>query len=400
MGTLRLAANALATRNDEAAMKQIIAAARDDYADDDDIARLAEVLAYSGCRLPSVDRQADVASTGGPGSLSTLLSPLALRHLGLRVPKLGVPGRPAGGIDVLGSLPGYRVRLTSAEAQEGLRRSGYVHMLVDDKWAPLDASLFRYRQQVGAQRLVPLVIASLLSKKLAVGLTRVALDARVAPHGNFGASLDEARRAGTQFVRVAALLGITAVCILSDSRRPMQPYIGRGEALVALARIFDGAPGDYLSKHAQDCLTLARSVVEDEGSVLRLTELRQHFTANLAEQGSSDEVFRLRVAQVQAAPRRVIRARRVGWFEVDLEMLRACLVSRQRIGASEGTAFADPVGVTLMTIPGERAQPGQQLAAVRGDPADTDLFTAVTSSMRLLDAPADPSPTWASETLR
>ena len=63
-------------------------------------ADLATILAASGERL-SVDGAvvADVASTGGPASLSTLLTPLFLRAAGAIVPKLGVPGRPAGSID-------------------------------------------------------------------------------------------------------------------------------------------------------------------------------------------------------------------------------------------------------------------------------------------------------------
>ncbi len=63
------------------------------------------------------DLVADVASTGGPSSLSTLLSPLFLRAGGAVVPKLGVPGRPAGGIDCLAQIPGYRTELSAQEVE-------------------------------------------------------------------------------------------------------------------------------------------------------------------------------------------------------------------------------------------------------------------------------------------
>ena len=165
---------------------EVIASARRGDLDDAGIAALARSLAASGETLESnTDRTADVASTGGPSSLSTLLCPLFLRAFGWIVPKLGVPGRPAGGLDVLSRIPGYRVDLSAAEVACVLRDCGYAHFVAGERIAPLDARLFTLRQQTGAQTIPALVIASLLSKKIAVGVRTVGLDVRVAMHGNF-----------------------------------------------------------------------------------------------------------------------------------------------------------------------------------------------------------------------
>lgn len=68
----------------------------------EEVASLAVKMANSGALLPaSPSATADVASTGGPSSLSTLICPLFLNLKGFTIPKLSVPGRPAGGIDVL-----------------------------------------------------------------------------------------------------------------------------------------------------------------------------------------------------------------------------------------------------------------------------------------------------------
>src|SRR5271170_4830986 len=89
-------------------MDEAIAVARSGAMHDEHIAQLAMVLAESGhvVRPQGGVTHADVASTGGPSSLSTLLCPLFLRSFGSTVPKLGVSGRPAGAVDVLAQIPG------------------------------------------------------------------------------------------------------------------------------------------------------------------------------------------------------------------------------------------------------------------------------------------------------
>ena len=85
------------------AMQVLIDRMRTSLVTDDDIAYLATTLGGSGSVLSIPDGRfaADLASTGGPTSLSTLIGPLYLRAMGCCVPKLGVPGRPAGGVDAV-----------------------------------------------------------------------------------------------------------------------------------------------------------------------------------------------------------------------------------------------------------------------------------------------------------
>ena len=181
------------------------------------------------------------------------------------VPKLGVPGRPAGGIDCLAQIGGYATAFDAEQLRGVLTRAGYAHFLADGRFAPLDARVFKLRQQHGSQEVPTLVAASLLSKKLAVGVQRAGLDVRVSPYGNFGSSWNEARTNARLFIRAAAQHSVQAYPVLTDGRQPYQPCIGRSEALLALASVFDGSASGWLAEHVEQCRALALAVAPEDG---------------------------------------------------------------------------------------------------------------------------------------
>jgi thymidine phosphorylase len=344
----------------------IIGAATQDEFDDSDIADLAQILAGSGQGLHRPGASFDLASTGGPGSLSTLIGPLCLRAVGCEVRSLGVPGRPAGGVDVLAQLSDYRLDLSPAEADGVLSRAGYVHLLANSTWTPMDGSLFERRQACGAQACPPLVISSLLSKKLALGVTVVGLDVRVGPHGNFGADVAEVTANTDRFVHVANLLGIDARVYISESALPEQPYIGRGEALLALHEILYGRPGAWLGSHLERIWSITQQLAgaPDEWQP-PIQLLRQAWEANLMAQSSGPTSFERSLAEIRSQPTATVSAPGSGRLQVDLGALRATIVAEQRRSASEGAPFADPIGVTLLCRPGSPVERGVHVAVVR-----------------------------------
>src|SRR5690606_14039939 len=127
------------------------------------IAELTKVLATSGETLKfSSYNTADIPSTGGPSSLSTIISPLILKEY-FAVPKLGIVGRPAGGIDVLAQIEGYNLKLSKKGIYEIIDKTQYCHFISNNQFAPLDSELFKYRSENGFKNVSGLVIASLLS---------------------------------------------------------------------------------------------------------------------------------------------------------------------------------------------------------------------------------------------
>jgi len=335
-------------------------------------AELAISLADSGRKLPRRSAlAADVASTGGPSSLSTLLCPLFLRAAGLEVPKLGVPGRPAGGIDCLAQIAGYKSGLTDQELGAVLRAAGYAHFLAAGRYAPLDARVFKLRQLHGFQEVPTLVAASLLSKKLAVGVATAGLDVRVAAHGNFGKSTEEAQANAEMYVEASNMLGLAGKPVLTDGSVPYQPYIGRSEALAALGDVFSGNAGSWLHEHVELCrrLAIAATPVELSAAVETATpaSLYRVFRQNIIAQGADEGAFCDVVRKVRQAVRYDVVAEQDGSVSISLDGVRQALTRAQAYAGAASHEFPDPAGITLRVRPGDTVTKGTVLASVRVD---------------------------------
>jgi pyrimidine-nucleoside phosphorylase len=380
----------LSTSADESELSDIVSHAVNHELTDHDIAHLADKLANSGTRFKNLPNNGlDIASTGGPSSLSTLLTPLFLRLMNRVVPKLGIPGRPAGGVDVLATIANYRVHLQPSEVVGCLKKCGYVHFVVDKDYAPLDARFFAVRQRLGAEASVPLVIASLLAKKLVVGLKEVGLDIRVGPDNNFGISFCQAGLNARRFCSVARILGIKATCILTDGSRPYQPMIGRGESLVALNQLFEENAEPWLQKHMVQCWNMATELTGHSGETLPSgVEIRSIFASNLSAQGSSLDAFHNRISEIVGHPRFSLLAKSSGWVLVKLGIIRAILVEIQRKYPDHEGGFSDPIGVQLLVNTGGYVEEDEKVVIVRApEHLRENLESRLSSAMEIVSHP-------------
>jgi pyrimidine-nucleoside phosphorylase len=349
----------------------LIQTIRSEYRENSKIAAdLAKILAASGKKLkPQSDFVADVASTGGPGSLSTLACPLYLIAAGAVVPKLGVPGRPAGGIDCLAQIPGYRTTLSTQEVLKILDSGGYAHFLATGEMAPLDGRMFRLRQSMDAKNVPTLVTASLLSKKIAVGVHYVGLDVRVAPHGNFGADWSEAAKNSHLFIEAARLLGIEAVPVLTSNRDLNQPYLGRRESLLAMYDYFEGRKNCWLEEHLSACLTIALVCSPDryraKAAGADRTTLRGYFLRNLSDQGADPEKFERISVSTREAHKLELCAEHDGFCYFPIHTIRDAIIDCQKKQVSNDNPFPDPVGLIFQKRPGVWVEQGTVLATAR-----------------------------------
>lgn len=316
----------------------------------EEIAELAIGLANSGKTIDSNPSFTlyDIPSTGGPGSLSTLLSPLVLASFGRKNLKLGVPGRPAGAIDCLAQIKNYNIEPSFDVIGEWILSGNYVHIIANKNFTPLDIAFFEYRKKTNNLKIPALVIASILSKKLALGITHVGLDVRVSEFGNFGINWEEARINSRLFNNVASLLGINSRCFITNCSSPLQPYFGRGESLLALYKIFKGEECGYLKKHASQCYSMAISLAGHETyfTPILAKKLEDQFKFNLSLQGASFDSFIELVNNIESNHVYTFIANNTGFLKIDLNKIRTAITEIQQIRSSiNNERFPDPCGI-------------------------------------------------------
>jgi thymidine phosphorylase len=331
---------------------------------------LAQILANSGDVLSfNQGFTADVASTGGPTSLSTLLCPLFLRAVDSIVPKLAVSGRPAGGIDCLGQIKGYKVYLNKMEAISVLESCKYAHFLASTDFSPLDGRMFKLRKRFSALNVPTLVVASLLAKKISVGVRYIGLDVRVAPHGNFGNDWATAFNNSRLFINTANKLSINAVPVLTDARFPYQPYIGRAESLVALDDIFQSTPNNWLTEHLNICRSLSLACIPAQMRTylkdITGEDLFRFFKQNILAQGGTVDNFNTIVRLTRNQHFREIRAMNDGFVYYPIGKLRDVFVRWQNKYIDAVNEFPDPIGLILKQRPGTWIEQGEIIATLR-----------------------------------
>jgi thymidine phosphorylase len=200
-----------------------------------------EVLRWDGVGLhgPVLDKH----STGGVGDkVSLMLAPI-LAACGAVVPMISGRGlgHTGGTLDKLQSLPGYQIDPSRETLLAVLRDCGCAIVGAGANLAPADRRLYAVRDVTATVESVPLITASILSKKLAAGLQGLVLDVKWG-NGAFMAGADEAATLARNLVRVAAGLGLPATALVTD----MNQVLGHtsGNALEMQEAI------DFLTGHA------------------------------------------------------------------------------------------------------------------------------------------------------
>jgi thymidine phosphorylase len=169
----------------------------------------------------------DKHSTGGVGDkVSLILAPL-LAACGAVVPMVSGRGlgHTGGTLDKLEALPGLRVDATRARLHGVLRAAGCAIVGAGDALAPADRRLYAIRDVTATVESVPLITASILSKKLAAGLHGLVMDVK-AGNGAFCRRVDEARTLARSLVDVARGAGLPTLALITDMDRVLGTSAG------------------------------------------------------------------------------------------------------------------------------------------------------------------------------
>ena len=342
--------------------------------DDVETAALTDAMLRSGVRVdlsslpgPTVGKH----STGGVGDkVSIALAPLAAAA-GVIVPKMSGRGlgHTGGTLDKLESIPGYRTDLSVPEFLQVLRDVGTSIIGQTSALAPADKKLYALRDVTATVESIPLIAASIMSKKLAEGSSALVLDVKCG-HGAFMKTEDTARALARTLVAIGRRGGVRTVALISRMDAPLGRAIGNSLEIAECVEILRGKGPDDLQSLVRtlatrmvmlgtgnDATAAGQAVVQALESGAALARLKAMVTAQGGDAGVIDHPGRL----PQARQQRTIVASRDGAIAgLDAARLGQAAV---RLGAGReraGAPIDHAAGIVLDARPGDTVR--------RGDP--------------------------------
>jgi pyrimidine-nucleoside phosphorylase len=345
--------------------------------DDVETVALTEAMLHSGdvLRLPSVKRRkVDKHSTGGVGDkISICLAPL-VAAAGVAVPMISGRGlgHTGGTLDKLEAIPGYSVDLDSKQFERLVREVGVAMIGQTARLAPADKRIYALRDVTGTVECIPLIVASILSKKLAEGIDALVLDVKVG-RGAFMKDLASARELARALVRVGTRAGKKVVALLTDMDTPIGLTIGNAlETREAIEILMGQGPDDT----RELTLALGAEMLVMGGVAKKTGDARKKLEAAIAD-GSGLEVL-AKMAKAQGGdPRAIFDPSRLptakqrlpvpapkSGFVTDIDPLELGLTAVvMGAGRTRADQKVDPaVGIQLAVKKGHRVKQGEPLA--------------------------------------
>ena len=372
---------------------------------------LMQAMLHSGQVLDLSDipgRKVDKHSTGGVGDkVSLVLAPL-VAACGVPVPMISGRGlgHTGGTLDKLEAIPGFDVNLSLDRYRAVLRDVGTVMIGQTAEIAPADRTLYALRDVTGTVESIPLIAASILSKKLAEGIDALVLDVKVG-RGAFMTDEGQARRLAETLVGIATEAGTPTVALLTAMDVPLGRASGNGPETAEAIRILRGEmpDGGPCSDVVEVTLALAGEMLALGGKAATPEEGRDVAEAALRDGHALATFRRLVAAQggdvaVLDAPER-LSGPPVSTVLADASGVVTDVDARQvalaALGLGAGRArkedAVDPrAGVVLNKRPGETVEAGEPLATLyTSDPSRADA-AAVRAAFTLGDSAPAPRP--------
>jgi pyrimidine-nucleoside phosphorylase len=347
--------------------------------EEEEIGALTETMLHSGgvidpAAMPGV--KVDKHSTGGIGDkVSLVLAPL-LAACGVSVPMLSGRGLglTGGTLDKLESIPGFRTNLSETEFIQVVRACGCCMAGQTERIAPADRKLYALRDVTGTVPSIPLITASILSKKLAEGIDALVLDVKFG-RGAFMKTLEQARQLADRLVAVGRGLGKPVRALVTDMNTPLGRAAGNALEVIEAVECLDGrGPADLreltLALGAE--LLVMTGVAADRAAAVAVQQAQldsgealRRFRRMVELQGGNPEALADYTLLPAAPVRQPLSAPSAGWVaDVDAERIgRACLLLGA--GRTRADQAIDPaVGIADLAQPGDRVERGSILAVV------------------------------------
>lgn len=251
--------------------------------DNQEITDLTLSMARSGDQLdlsalPGV--KVDKHSTGGVADTTTLILVPLVSSCGIPVVKLSGRGLgfTGGTVDKLESIPGFQVQVPIERALELVRRNNAVIMSQSANLTPADKKLYALRDVTGTIDSIPLIAASIMSKKIAAGANAIVLDVKCGS-GSFMQDLDSARQLARTMVDIGHLANRRVTAVISSMDQPLGFNVGNTLEVIEAIEVLKGnVTGDLLDVSlllgSQMLVLAGRSDSLDEARTLLLANLK------------------------------------------------------------------------------------------------------------------------------
>ena len=250
-----------------------------------------EVLDFSDIDRPKADKH----STGGVGDKCSLIIAPVVAACGVAVPMISGRGlgHTGGTLDKLESIPGYNVNLSTREFRDIIGKCGFAMTGQTADIAPADKKLYALRDATATVPYIPLIVASIMSKKLAEGLDALVLDVKTGS-GAFMQNQADAVALAKAMVACGEKFGVRTQAVVSDMSQPLGKYVGNALEVYECIRILrneiepaERPTWELALDLSARMLVLTGVETDHESAKARCTEV--------LESGAALELFRLNV---------------------------------------------------------------------------------------------------------
>lgn len=372
--------------------------------DPDETAALTQTMMNSGrtYTLPADRPLVDKHSTGGVGDkVSLILAPLAA-VCGLSVPMVSGRGlgHTGGTLDKLESIPGFNIHLSPEQFERQVGELGVAMIGQSDDFVPADKKLYALRDVTATVESIPLICASILSKKAASGARGIVMDVKCGT-GAFMQTLNDARALAQGLVATGTALGLPVRAVLTDMNQPLGRCIGnaleveesvaclRGEGPADLHEITIELTAEMLVLGGAEAdLKSARATAEKK---IASGEAYERFVQMVERQGGDIAVVEDPARLPQAKHSSDYVAAQDGYFQV--QDCRAIGIAALTLGAGrrKTSDSIDPAtGIRMQVRIGDKVAAGQPLATILYNHEDSldECRTHLDQALAVVDMPS------------
>jgi pyrimidine-nucleoside phosphorylase len=283
--------------------------------DDGEINSVLDAMIHSGTRMhwdsESTRPIADKHSTGGVGDKTSFIVLPLLVAAGCHVPMIAGRGlgHTGGTLDKLEALPGFRTRLNSSEMTSILKTvGGFIGGQTGD-FVPADGKMYALRDVTGTVESIPLIVCSILSKKVAAGVKHLVMDVKTGS-GAFMEDPQNALKLAAAIERAASNYGVAATCMVTDMSSPLGSSIGNALEIDEALDILEGKCNNEVAELSLDLAAALLSEIDSSKSLIdHRLELKGHLLS-----GRAREIF-VNLAVAQGASLSDVERVKRGWID-------------------------------------------------------------------------------------